>query len=145
MGKKSRTKGAVAENDVCKLIAPIHEGAQRELDQYQDKLGRDIKGCAPLCIQVKRYKKIHPGDIRTAYSEALSALDGEYLYPVVFYREDRRQWRVSTDMGTLMEISNLAINPSPRLRELIVDMDAREFVNYLAQGYTLPFQGQSDE
>ena len=56
MGKKSRTKGADFEREVAKVLRPFFPDAKRNLDQYQEKDGRDISGTMPLCIQCKLRK-----------------------------------------------------------------------------------------
>lgn len=136
MGKKSRTKGAVGELEVCDLLEKLFlRKPQRELDQYQESLGRDIKNCRPLCVQVKRYKSITPGCLDKAFEEACSAVDDHYEFPVVFYREDRKKWRVHTSYEVLSEILDKPTSADDRTHSLFVDMNAADFVEWLHENW----------
>jgi hypothetical protein len=133
MGKKSRTKGAAGENEVVKLLENIFPEAARELDQYQEQLGRDLKWTMPLCIQVKRHKEIAPGDIWNAFTEASSAVDDDYTWPIVFYREDRKSWRAATNLSVIAEI--MGTNAVPEDEYVMADMDAKAFAKWFKEGY----------
>jgi hypothetical protein len=106
-GKMSRTKGASGERDVCALLKPIFPDAQRELDQYQAKLGRDLKNTQPLCIQIKRLKKVSKKDMDDALEEAIDSISPEYDVPIVLFRSDRQPWMVYADLAALMEIARI--------------------------------------
>lgn len=128
-GKKSRTKGAVGELDVCKMLSQLYPDAARELEQYQGELGRDLRETQPLCVQVKRHKSLTDGEIFKAFSEAKSAVDEEYKFPVVFYREDFKSWRVATTMEVILAVMD---SPSDMAdEELMLDMSAEQFVRWL--------------
>lgn len=134
MGKKSRTKGAVAENEVCKMLSDFYPNAARELSQYQSSCGRDLRETQPWCVQVKRYKSLAPGMKRLAYEEARGACDEEYKLPLVFYREDRKKWRVLTDFYVLadwLELCMYGMEPLKPTTELLIDMDCEEFLSWL--------------
>ena len=98
MAKLSRDKGARLEREVCNLFKR-HLGwdLSRELDQYQDKLGRDIKGSEPYCIQIKG--GANP-NIPKAFAEAKSALGGTYVWPIAMTKKDREEWLVTMDTDT---------------------------------------------
>lgn len=129
MGKKSRTKGAGGEREVAELLSKVYPGTCRELDQYQGKLGRDLKGCAPWCVQIKRMKSVSEKQKEDAFMEAVSACGGEWILPVVFYREDRAKWRAYTSMYVLLCHSHGEGVLSDG--SLMVDMDAEEFVEWI--------------
>lgn len=135
MGKMSRTKGATGEREVADMLSSIYPDTCRELDQYQGKLGRDLRGCNPWCVQIKRQKVVTEWDKRKAYEEAVTAEDQHtYLFPVVFYREDRRQWRVYTSLDALMDWK-VGLGESDEYDfGLMVDMDAIEFIAWLDGG-----------
>ncbi len=80
MSKLSRTKGAVEERRVAALYTSIlGTKVQRELSQYQESSGRDLKGCEPWCVQCKHGKRVQ---VREAYYEAASAVDKKYTIPI---------------------------------------------------------------
>lgn len=60
---------------------------QRELSQYQESSGRDLKGCAPYCVQTKKGKRIN---VRAAYREAASAVDSHYRIAVAHIYDDHQ-------------------------------------------------------
>ena len=88
MGKKSRTKGATYENEVCKALYAFWPSAKRNLAQYQGADGRDLDGTEPVCFQLKRRKKIMLWEIKIAYLEAVESLDDEYTMPAACWRDD---------------------------------------------------------
>jgi hypothetical protein len=89
MGKMQRTKGATEERRIASLYEwAMGKEVKRELDQYQEKLGRDLRGCQPYCVQIKVGKR--PG-YRKAFEEALSAVRDGYGYPIAHVREDNKQ------------------------------------------------------
>lgn len=129
-GKKSRTKGAAGENEVIKLMRFAFPDAARELDQYQEKLGRDIKGTQPWCFQVKRHRKLSEGDLRRAFMQADSVPpESGYSLPAVLYREDRGSWRAFTTVASIIEWSGWSSSPADDT--VFVDMDAAEFFTWL--------------
>ena len=88
MGKKSRTKGAVYENEVCKKLFAFWPGARRNLAQYQGADGRDLDDTRPVCFQLKRRKKIMLSEIKIAYLEAVESLDEGHTMPAACWRDD---------------------------------------------------------
>ena len=131
MSKMQRTKGSTGELECCKLISEIYPDAARELEQYQVKLGRDLRNTGKLCIQVKRHKTLSHGAIFKAYQEAVSAIDDTYQIPVVFYREDNKQWRVATSFGNLLWMAEFDFDAIvDGDEEVMVDIDAKQFLNW---------------
>lgn len=127
LGKKSRTKGSSGELDVCKILSVEYPDVARELDQYQESLGRDLRECQPLCVQVKRWKTVTHGDIKKAFAEAESALDQEYRIPIVFSRQDYGKWRVTTTPD------DLRMSGWPSMRGVLVEMSVTDFMYWLKQ------------
>ena len=127
-GRKSRDKGAGGENEACKLIRPFFPDAARELDQYQESLGRDLKETQPFCIQVKRLRTVSDTDLLTALAEAESAIDECYEYPIVMARADRRSWKVFCRMCVLVE--TMGALPASNDDDLHLLMDADEFFKW---------------
>jgi len=105
VGKKERTKGATFENEVVKSISPFFPDAKRNLDQYQQKDGRDFKGTEPLCIQAKRRKKTQLWEIKMGWIEAREASTINYVYPVVVWRDD--QTTPNEDIMCAMKLEHL--------------------------------------
>lgn len=134
MGKMQRTKGSSGELDACKLLESIYPDAARELEQYQNKLGRDLRETQPLCVQVKRHKSLTHGEIFKAFSEAKSAVDNEYLYPIALYREDFKSWRVATTLEVLIDImKDESVLSDDTDENLMVDMSAEEFLLWYSE------------
>ena len=98
MGKKSRTKGAKFENEVCKILRPISSEVCRNLDQYQKSSGRDLSEIAYLCVQCKNHKNITKGKLMTALAEAENAVDNEYKIPVAVTKSDRGPTLITLDL-----------------------------------------------
>ena len=104
MGKRSRTKGAVYENEVCKKLFAFWPSARRNLAQYQSSDGRDLDGTAPVCFQLKRRKKILLSEIKIAYLEARESLDDEYTMPAACWRDDSGQSMVMMGLEDLVAL-----------------------------------------
>lgn len=102
MGKMSRTKGAVYENEVCKAISSFWPSAKRNLSQYQGSDGRDLDNTQPVCFQLKRRKKITLAEIKIAYIEAEESLDDEHLIPIAGWRNDNGKSMVMLSLDDLI-------------------------------------------
>jgi Holliday junction resolvase len=90
MSAKSRTKGAVAEREVCKLLRDeFGENVVRKLDQTRDG-GNDID-FAPFRIEVKRRKALA---LEGQLKQVEKACAGTSEVPVVFTRADNGKWIV---------------------------------------------------
>ncbi len=95
MSKMQRTKGAVNEREVAEMYAfVLDKEVKRELKQYQEKLGRDLRGCQPYCVQVKSGKKVN---YRDGLKDAFSAIGNGYAYPVVHIHENNKEGVVVLD------------------------------------------------
>lgn len=66
-------------------------GASRELDQYQKKLGRDLKGTEPWCVQIKNSERANP---IKALMEAEAEVNNLYPYAISFVKSGGR-WVVT--------------------------------------------------
>jgi hypothetical protein len=102
MGKKSRTKGASYENEVCKALFKFFPSAKRNLAQYQSSDGRDLDGTAPICFQLKRRRRTTLATIKNAYIEAAESLDDDYLMPAAVWRDDGGQSMVMLSLDDLI-------------------------------------------
>jgi hypothetical protein len=111
-------------------LESLFPDAARELDQYQEKLGRDLKNTGALCIQVKRHASLSRGQIKTALIEAGNSCDEVYITPMVFYREDHKQWRVCLLLADLLLLND--IGPNGEDNYLHIDMCANEFLDWLS-------------
>jgi hypothetical protein len=105
MGKKSRTKGASYENEVCKALFRFFPSAERNLKQYQRSSGRDLDGTARLCFQLKRRKNITLAEIKNGYIEAAESLDEEYDIPILGWRDDGGKSMVMLSLDDLVLIA----------------------------------------
>lgn len=89
IGKLSRNKGAAEERRVAKLYEfALCTKVQRDISQYQQSSGRDLRGCQPWCVQNKVGKKVNA---RSAYLEAANAVDNEYSIAVAHIRNDNEE------------------------------------------------------
>ena len=102
MGASQRAKGKCGELEVIRLLKQDFPQAARELSQYQNTLGRDLKGTKPWCVQIKRLKQAPA--VEKYLHEAISALDDEYTIPVLFIRGDRGKWLVVMEADAWREM-----------------------------------------
>lgn len=98
MGKiNSRAKGKAGERELIgelKLVLPeLSDALERNLEQTRDG-GYDIAGMDGWAPEVKRYAKILPADIEAFWEQAVTQARNDRKRPVLFMREDRRDWRV---------------------------------------------------
>ena len=102
MAKISRDKGARLEREVCNLfLKNMGWVVERELDQYQGKLGRDIKGSEPFCIQIKGGAA---PNIHKAFDESKKAVQGSYIWPIAMTKKDRGEWLITMDQETFFSM-----------------------------------------
>ena len=86
MGKQQRRKGADFERDFVSLLRSLDPTARRNLDQYQERSGKDIRTYLPFTFQLKCGAK---PNIWRAFKEAQDAQeDGKF--PVAIIRRDRK-------------------------------------------------------
>lgn len=79
MGSYERRKGARFEREVARKLAAAGYCASRNLEQYQETSGRDLKVDAPLCIQCKAGKR---PNWEAALREAMSAAGTDYAVAI---------------------------------------------------------------
>lgn len=89
IGRLSRNKGATEERRCCKLYEfALGIKVQRDISQYQQSSGRDLRGCQPFAVQNKKGKQCN---VRNALAEAVSSLDSEYTIPVAHIHDDGKE------------------------------------------------------
>ena len=97
MSKKSRTKGATFEREVCKMIEDqLGFEVRRNLDQYQIKEQADIELADLFSIECKRYASAAGGWYQKDWwlqAERAAALKN--LVPVLIWRYDRQPIRIA--------------------------------------------------
>lgn len=129
MAKKSRTKGAAAENEVARILrenTPWVE-AERNLDQCRlkgrhgivtdlegnhhlgdpladpDLNGVDLINTGTWALQVKRYAQMPPSIINKGLQEAQAGINYDpFEFAACIHRSDRQPWRVTTDLEDLV-------------------------------------------
>ena len=91
----SRAKGKSAEREVINLLQPLlpYLKLERNLDQTRDG-GHDIKGMGRWAAEVKRYAEVAPADFKRFWQQTLDQAKAIHKWPVLFVREDRRDWVV---------------------------------------------------
>lgn len=89
----SNRKGKTGERDLAEKLRTYGYEARRGV-QYSGLTGAaDVVGLPGIHIEVKRYKTITDSQLQEALRQAIrDARPGEV--PAVFYREDRKKWRV---------------------------------------------------
>jgi hypothetical protein len=99
MGKMQRNKGATAEREVARLVADLTGfDVRRRIRQHEGD--SDLLGVPSWSIEVKRYSAAVPSDIRAWYLQA-EGQAGD-LIPALFYRLDRRDWRVTWPVAVIL-------------------------------------------
>ena len=92
MAKKSLTKGRQGEYEAISLLEKYYpEKINRNLLQTRDAGSDIIIKSARLSVEVKRYKK---GNVYRSewWSQAVKAVEGQELIPLLLYRFDRSDW-----------------------------------------------------
>ena len=92
MAKKSLTKGRQGEYEAISLLEKYYpEKLKRNLLQTRDAGSDIIIKSARLSVEVKRYKK---GNVYRSewWSQAVKAVEGQELIPLLLYRFDRSDW-----------------------------------------------------
>lgn len=107
MGKiNSRAKGKSAERELIgelKKLLPeaMTQNLERNLEQTRGG-GYDIVGLDGWAPEVKRYAQVLPADKVRFWEQATSQARNDRLRPALFFREDRRDWRVLLRASDLM-------------------------------------------
>ena len=92
MAKKSLTKGRQGEYEAISLLEKYYpEKLKRNLLQTRDAGSDIIIKSARLSVEVKRYKlgKLFRSEW---YTQAVKAVEGQELIPLLLYRFDRSDW-----------------------------------------------------
>jgi hypothetical protein len=110
----SRNKGAQAEREVARLVLD-HLGVRmvRNLDQYRSG-GWDLKvdngqsgpvaeRLSDWCIEIKHHRRISDGDLSAFWTQALSQAVSEAKLACLWFREDRRSWRVLLPLSAIYD------------------------------------------
>lgn len=93
MGKASREKGKRGEREVVRIISELLGiAATRKVRQHNGD--SDIVGVPGWCIEVKRYASASEATMRSWWDQAAAQAASSGGIPCVWYRLDRRPWRV---------------------------------------------------
>ncbi len=107
MGALSRTKGAEAEREICRLLNDAGLPAQRTapLQAWGGSRDADVIGIPGVFLEIKRQERIEI-DKWCAQAELASSVD----VPVVAWRRSRQPWRCALpleDFLTLVKRASL--------------------------------------
>ena len=92
MGMKWRTKGKTGEREIAALIRDLTGwDVKRRVRQHEG--GSDLEGVPKWCVEVKRHARAARADVRGWWEQAARQATAERLLPVLFYRQDRDEWR----------------------------------------------------
>jgi Holliday junction resolvase len=95
----SRKKGQVGEREVIHILREeLGIDATRNLDQWRDG-GSDVLGLHGWSIEVKRAKS----PLIRQWWEQTCRQTGDGQKPVLFYRLDRRDWRVVVPISAITD------------------------------------------
>lgn len=99
MGKiNSRAKGKSAERELIgELKKLLPEDMTRDLERNLEQTrggGHDILGLKGWAPEVKRYANVLPADMESFWVQATTQARNDRSRPALFFREDRREWRV---------------------------------------------------
>lgn len=94
----SRAKGKSAERELIgelKKLLPeeMTKDLERNLEQTRGG-GHDILGLKGWAPEVKRYATVLPADMQSFWEQATTQARNDQSRPALFFREDRREWRV---------------------------------------------------
>ena len=94
MSRKSLQKGKRAELEAISLLEKYYpEKLNRNLLQTRDSGADIIIKSARLSVEVKRYKKGNLYSFRSEWwTQAVKAVEGTELIPLLLYRFDRSDW-----------------------------------------------------
>jgi hypothetical protein len=81
--------------------------------------GSDITSIPNLSVEVKRKKHILPSDMNDFWLQCITQAEKEKRMPVLFSKEDRRDWVVTVAMGDVFKIQDMKFLP--------INMDVRAF------------------
>ena len=95
----SRAKGATGEYLVRKeYLNHMNVRLKRDLDQYRSSDRGDLIPSSdidwPFCIEVKNYGGLNVIHKQAWWQQVSKAADAQKLMPVLWYKYDRRDWRV---------------------------------------------------
>ena len=103
MAKKSLTKGRQGEYEAISLLEKYYpEKLKRNLLQTRDAGSDIIIKSARLSVEVKRYKlgKLFRSEW---YTQAVKAVEGQELIPLLLYRFDRSDWNCVLPLDVFLQ------------------------------------------
>jgi hypothetical protein len=92
MSAMQRSKGQAGEREIAALIANLTGWQVKRLVRQYDG-DSDLDGVPGWSIEVKRHARAQRGDIAAWWAQAVEQADAAGLLPVLFFRQDRDQWR----------------------------------------------------
>lgn len=102
----SRAKGKSGERELIgelkRVLPELTDALERNLEQTRDG-GYDIAGMDGWAPEVKRYSKILPADIESFWEQTTTQARNDQRRPVLFMREDRREWRARVRLIDLQD------------------------------------------
>lgn len=93
MGIASRNKGKRGEREVARLLSDLLGVDARRLVR-QHAGDSDVVGVDGWVIEVKRCERATPADISRWWDQAVAQAQADNGLPALFYRQNRRDWRV---------------------------------------------------
>ena len=105
MSRKSLQKGRQGEYAAISLLEKYYpEKLKRNLLQTRDAGSDIIIKSARLSVEVKRYKKGNLYSFRSEWwSQAVKAVEGKELIPLLLYRFDRSDWNCVLPLDVFLQ------------------------------------------
>jgi Holliday junction resolvase len=108
MGAMSRNKGNVGEREIANLLADL-TGCKVRRRVRQREGDSDLEGLPGWCIEVKRHAKASRSDVAGWWRQAVSQSEAAGSIPVLFWRQDRDEWRAVWPLAVSLTMQHAAM------------------------------------
>ncbi|MFM0715932.1 hypothetical protein PQQ73_06285 [Paraburkholderia strydomiana] len=102
MTAMSRRKGQTGEGEVAKVISDL-TGWKVSRKCRQHGGDDDLTGVDGWRVEVKRHARATRGDVRSWWEQSALQAAAEGLLPVLFWRQDRDEWRAVWPVALLLD------------------------------------------
>ena len=103
MGAMQRTKGATAEREIASILRDLANWDVRRRVRQHDG-DSDLEGIPNWSAEVKRHATAQRHEIAAWWRQTVAQASSDY--PVLFYRQDRGDWRAVWPVAVLLGIES---------------------------------------
>jgi len=108
MGLKSRNKGKAGEREIAALVRDLTGWeVRRRVRQHEGD--SDLEGVPGWSVEVKRYARAARADVRGWWEQAARQAAAVGQTPVLFWRQDRDEWRAVWPVAESLAIPSTEI------------------------------------